>query len=363
MKLSRTPTLDAPPHSEAARWVIRLSAENVTPGERESFQKWLAFSDSNRRAYEAAQRAWSTLDLAAGAVDAGHELLSGRLDGEIAGADRIIAARLPGPRRALRHRLVWGAVAGLAAGIIMTLAIVRFGAVEKSNPVVTVEVHETDVGERRRVALADGSVITLNADSEVVTKLTSEIRSVMMIHGEAYFEVAKDRDRPFVVKVGSGTVTAVGTAFNIYHRNNETRVTVLEGEVEVERLAPSIEVQSANSPPSEPVPVRVAELQTVAFDAPDLEPVTLEPAATAAEISWRSGWLVFDAATLAEVVEGIDPYVSARIVIEGDRIAGLTGGGVVRIEDAESILKTIEVIWPIRVTRESPDLIVLTERE
>jgi len=355
-----TPT-DGTVRSEAARWVVRLAADDVSAGERTAFQAWLAEDPTHRDGYRAAQGAWSALDLAGGAVDAGRVAVPAALEHDLAAAERLIAARLPGPRRALRRRLAWGAAAGLAAGILVTLAVLQLIPNATVPPVDAAESHRTGVGERRVVALADGSTVTLNAESELLTRLGAGRRSLTLLYGEAFFEVAKDPDRPFVVSVGDGTVTAVGTAFNVYHRGDATRVTVLEGEVEVSRLPPA--TRPVQAPPGPLAPLRLAERQAVALSAPVLEPATLEPAATAAETSWRSGRLVFDAATLAEMVVAIDPYVAASIEIADERIAGLVGGGVVRVDDAESILKAIEVAWPVRVTRAAPDRIVLSARE
>lgn len=348
--------------SQAARWVVRLAADDLSAAERAAFQAWLAESASHRDAYRAAQGAWSALDLAGGAVSADPAAVPAGLEHDLAATERLIAARLPGPRRALRRRLLWGAAAGLAAGILVTLAVLQLIPNATRPPVDAAESYRTSVGERRVVALVDGSTVTLNAESELVASLTEQRRSLALLYGEAFFEVAKDPERPFVVAVGGGTVTAVGTAFNVYHRGDTTRVTVLEGEVEVERLPPPAE-QPATAPPESPASVHLTERQAVALSAQVLEPVTLEPAATAAEASWRSGRLVLDAATLAEMVAAIDPYVPGSIEIADERIAGLVGGGVVRVDDAEAILKAVEVAWPVRATRVAPDRIVLSARE
>ena len=88
----------------------------------------------------------------------------------------------------------------------------------------------------------------------------------------------------------------------------------------------------------------------------------LAPEVVAHEASWREGRLFFDAVTLKEMVEQLAPYLSARVVIADPSIEGFVGGGIVYVDNAESVFAAIERSWPVVVSRPSPDLIVLTRR-
>src|SRR5205814_1675147 len=87
-------------------------------------------------------------------------------------------------------------------------------------------------GEQRTIQLADGSTVELNARSKVHVHLTDQRRDVTLIEGQALFRVAKDSRRPFVVRAGDAEVRAVGTEFDVYKKQSETVVTVVEGRVE-----------------------------------------------------------------------------------------------------------------------------------
>jgi len=91
-----------------------------------------------------------------------------------------------------------------------------------------------DVGEQRSIALADGSIIDLNARSRIRVRLSKDERDVELLQGQALFHVAKDNSRPFVVRSDTTVVRAVGTEFDVYRKKNGTVITVLEGRVVVE---------------------------------------------------------------------------------------------------------------------------------
>ncbi len=93
--------------------------------------------------------------------------------------------------------------------------------------------YTTQIGERRSIALADGSTIDLNARSTLRVNFSKTERNVELIDGQALFEVAKDKARPFIVRSGETVVRAVGTQFDVYHKKEGTTVTVIEGSVAV----------------------------------------------------------------------------------------------------------------------------------
>lgn len=345
----------------AAEWVARLSSQDVADADRAAFQEWLASSPDHRQAFDEAQRTWLDLDALSSLANSEPDVLPCELRIEIDRAARLAEGRWHDRVRGTGGRW-WAAVAAaLVVGVLGTLWMVRL----VSNPADGFSAatnYRTEVGERREILLADGSLLILNTDTETHVALTATQRSVHLEHGEACVTVTKDPDRPFVVTAGGGTVRAVGTEFNVYHRGDTTTVTVLEGAVDVIRPVP-------DSAPDGPVdatvptgPQRIEQSQAVTFGGASSEVVDLAPGMAARAASWRSGRLYFDGATLAEMVEEIDPYIEAHVVIADDDIAGFTGGGVIHVDNVGSILSAIEKAWPVRVFYESPDVIVLRRR-
>jgi len=319
----------------AAEWVARLSSQDVTDADRAAFQDWLASSPDHRRAFDEAQRTWLDLDALSSLANSEPDALPCELRLEI---DRA-------------------AVVGVLGTLWMVWLV--------SNPADSFSSaanYRTEVGERREILLADGSLLILNTDTETHVALTATQRSVHLEHGEACVIVAKNPDRPFVVTAGGGTVRAVGTEFNVYHRGDTTTVTVLEGAVDVIWPVPDSAPDGSVDATVPTGSQRIEQSQAVTFGDAGSEVVDLAPGMAARAASWRSGRIYFDGATLAEIVKEINHYIEAHVVIADDDIAGFTGGGIIHVDNVGSILSAIEKAWPVRVIHESPDVIVLKRR-
>jgi transmembrane sensor len=360
---------------QAARWVARLASDDLSASDRAAFQEWLAHDPGNARAYSEAQQTWSDLDALAGLASTDPLALPVPLRAEIEHCGAMVNATVSGSWRPAGVRRV----AALAAGVVV--AVLGIAWMSRSwwhaplEPQTLASELKTRVGERRQTMLADGSLVWLNTDTDLQVAFSASRRSVHLVSGEAYFEVAKDSRRPFVVGVGDSTITAVGTTFNVYHRGDQTRVTVLEGTVEVARGEPAVGKAALRAKSAAPrlrkaviapaiveTPEKVRVDQTAALLDTGIKVTTLPPQAVAHEASWRQGKLYFDAVTLKDMVTQLNPYLSAHVVIADPSIEGFVGGGVVHVDSADSILTAISVAWPVEVKREAPDLIVLTRR-
>jgi transmembrane sensor len=188
--------------------------------------------------------------------------------------------------------------------------------------------YDTQIGVIDTVPLADGSHITLNTDSRIRVDLASQERRIELDRGEAFFQVAKDPARPFVVKVGNKRVIAVGTQFSVRRDDaGDIRVAVSEGRVHVE----------TDSPAGSAVPVLVAGdvAQTAKTE------VFVRPHASAEveeALSWRSGYIVLHDMTLADAVAEFNRYNKRKIFIEDPTLAVVRIGGTFRATNPEVFL-------------------------
>jgi transmembrane sensor len=215
----------------------------------------------------------------------------------------------------------------------------------------------TAIGGLQFVPLADGSRVTLNTDSDLRIVLTAAERKVELNRGEAFFEVATDPRRPFVVDVGNKRIVAVGTAFSVFHQGKDTRVNVTEGTVRVEDVSGSDELTRAGSHSTQVVLVRagaVAQVENESILVRQTDAATVEQS-----LSWRSGILTFRDRPLNEVVAEFNRYNSRHIVIEDPAIASLQLGGVFRATNLDPFIELLEQTFPIRA-RPDGDRIVLT---
>ena len=340
---SHNQAVDATPAAldeRAARWSERLRAPDADAGTRAAFEAWLAGSPARSRAFARAQAA--------------HVLA-----GALAGAPRLQALRDETRARVQRHRRRRWAVA-LAASVLLAVGagwlgsrqMVPDGSIAMPTLLAGGERYRTGVGQRTVVRLDDGSVITLNTDSRVRVRYSQGRREVALERGQAMFQVAKDRSRPFVVSAGDRWVTALGTRFDVLLSPRALEVTLLEGRVVVTgrprapadgaqrtELAPGQQfVESAKAPPQ----VRRADLGRVA--------------------SWVDGQLVFRDERLAAAVEQMNRYSRRKIVLDDPRLDALRLSGAFNSGDVDAFVSALTDYFPIERVRRDDDAVVLRMR-
>ena len=285
MSASEHTSLDQRITDQASQWLVRLSADDVTAADRAAFRTWVAQDPRHRQAFDEVHEIWSDLDALSGVAMAEPQGLPESLAAEIERCAQRAAISesplIPPPRRD-HSWLRWLAAAVILSAVVGIWFAVNGPPVLQPAEAATLE-YQTAVGERREVMLADGSVVWLNTDTRLLVALARSQRSVHLVYGEAYFTVAEDPLRPFVVTAGEGSITAVGTAFNVYHRQRQTRVTVLEGTVEVSR--PPADASGSASTRR----LHVAQLASLDPVAPQPQVVDLEPVDAVRAAAWRTG--------------------------------------------------------------------------
>ena len=200
---------------QAAEWCLLLADEDLSVDDQRAFDAWI-LEPAHARAFDEAVRVWSW----AGETAETPELI------------RIRASALDSYRRAHRHRWAhrtigrWQWAAGaFAAALLLVLSVVLL-----SDPV---QGYATGIGERRVVALADGSHLSLDADTEVQVRMERHRRVLTLVRGRAKFDVAKDPLRPFSVAAGDRLVIATGTSFSVELLAQQVHVVLYEGRVAV----------------------------------------------------------------------------------------------------------------------------------
>jgi transmembrane sensor len=178
---------------------------------------------------------------------------------------------------------------------------------------------ETQIGETRAVPLDDGSLVTLNTNSKIVVRYSEERRDIKLVRGEALFDVAKNKKRPFVVDAAGTLVRAVGTSFTVsVLPDKPVAVLVREGIVELKQLGVSV------------VPrVRlVANSKAIVPANAPVETETVDPAILTRALSWRVGRLAFEGDTLKDAAASFARYSETQIEIDDPVIANKTITGL-----------------------------------
>jgi transmembrane sensor len=194
------------------------------------------------------------------------------------------------------------------------------------------------------VALEDGTRITLNTATRLVVHYTQQHRLVRLETGEAFFDVAKNPQRPFVVSAGGESVVALGTAFMVRRDNNEVEVTLVEGTVSVTTVTtaePSLPPTHANKVLAPGQRLRVAG-STPTLDHPSIDAVT----------AWRRGEVMLDHTRLADAIEEMNRYSPVKIVLSAPEPADIRVSGIFRTGDSARFARAIADTYQLGIVEE-----------
>jgi transmembrane sensor len=310
---------------EAARWVAKMDRMPWGDLDEAALQHWLEADSRRVGALLQAQAAWATLDCVAFRTE-GSE---GRRDS----ATDLVDTR-SGPRLMdwSRRRFLLGTGAAIAASLVGGLILFDRAAH-----------YETEVGEIRRVPLADGSTMAINTASLATVDLEKTRRRIRIERGELWFQVAKDPKRPFIVEAGHVRVQAVGTAFAVRRRETGVDIFVTEGVVEAwaeGAVAPHIRIAAGAH----------------AFVADNASVIHMPATGTSVyrALAWREGKIDLAGVTLAEAAAEFNRYNHRKLVIVDPAIAGETFDGILRTDDLEGFAMAIRDSLAVPVTLDDP---------
>jgi transmembrane sensor len=273
-------------------WAASVDRGELSDAEKAALEAWLAQDRRHLGAYARARAVFAHFDRA--------RALGPSFD------YREFRAHRPPIRRA---RLLWTAAA-MVAGIALFVGI----TVLRATGAIT-----TAQGEVRIVPLVDGSAVTLNTDSKLAVEYSNAERQVELLAGEALFNVAKDRTRPFIVHAGHTRVRAVGTSFSVRKISDDNvKVLVREGVVEV------TEGEGAHA-----ASLRVGAASEVIAQPQSAGPVVpVPPAQVDRELAWQQGMISLDGRTLREAAAEFARYSPTQIIIDDPDLAGRTVTGL-----------------------------------
>jgi transmembrane sensor len=336
----------------AASWHDRLQRESVSEETRQRFNRWLAQSPEHEPAYAAIDRAWSVLR-------------AGAYEPEILALRHETALRLTrDASRSLRPlRFATAAALVLALGGLATL-FVTHSLAERSILAWVLEpfntetdrIYTTTVGERLLVTLPDGSQVTLDTQSQLRVGWSKRERNVKLVRGQALFEVAKDRTRPFVVEARNQRLVAVGTAFDVRVEDRQMKVIMIEGTVRVEPA--TVTPDSRTTSPSPARMLTAGEQLVVDAQSEDhIRPTDPERAT-----SWRRGQIIFDDTRLADAVGELNRYSETQIVLADPTLADLRLSGAFATGRPNVFVEAVTSYFAVAVASRDSESIVLKSR-
>jgi transmembrane sensor len=332
-------------HETAAAWFDQLREKDTSAETRRALAAWLAESSEHAAAYGSIERTWSQLKSAAqdpAVLELRHET----------------AMRLTRKTAVTRLSWRWAAVAMIVLSVGTTLWVwashAGFGSwplawlkEEISNPIT--QSYATKTGDRLKIALHDGSQVTLNTETQLEVTLSKISRTVRLSRGQALFEVSKDKSRPFVVQSENRRFIAVGTAFDVHLDGQQVKVTMLEGTVRAEGTEPDSNLRTTVTAGEQLITGAHAEDQVRRID-PERE------------TSWRHGQVIFDDTRLGEAITELNRYSSTHIELADPKLADLRLSGTFATGEIRAFVESIVAYFPIQIEHTDARTVTLRAR-
>lgn len=376
-------TMNAQIYDEASEWLIELQVEDSDSRMRERFATWLDTSPEHVRAYLEVVSLWedaSGLDqqrlLDVDALMAAAKAERNLFPLEIASAENSQAGvNTPGTRTdTVQHKYRKVAFPALAASTVALLSAALYWNSWLRG------LHSTAVGEQRTLALADGTIVELDADTSIRERFAGKERLVELLKGQALFRVAVNVTRPFIVRSDTVTVRVIGTQFDVQRRATGTTVTVLEGRVAVSptverHLSTSVSVQDSRLEPVEPIPALVpAPSQNAKGTSSVNKEVLLEagqqlslpdrkgssapqPADLHSATAWTQQRLIFKSTKLSDAAEEFNRFNSQKLIVDASGLDDFEVSGTFEAFDPKSLERFVKFL------RDQQGLSVVESRE
>ena len=328
----------------AADWVARRDA-GLSAREEVIYATWLEADPAHRIAVDGLDRAWKTLD---------RPLTTGTADAVLT----ELAARAR-QRRRQRKRAV-----GVASVVLLVGAALGWTALRPASELSLPAVPSAVVLLPSIQSLPDGSVAELRDGAGITVEFAAAQRRVVLQRGEAYFKVAKDAARPFVVVAGGVEVRAVGTAFSVDFGTNAVDVLVTEGQVAVTRAPAETARIDVTALKPEPFLVGAGHGATVLTSVPQpaAESLPVSDAALEARLAWRSPRLEFSGTPLIEAVALLNRHNRVQLTIEGPELARTRVSGIFGAANTDAFVRLLESSFDVQSERRGDNEIVLRLR-
>jgi transmembrane sensor len=321
---------------EAAAWRLRL-ARDPSAEFSADYAAWRGEA-ANQEALAAIDKGWAAIGL----VSTAPEMLAMR---------QQALARIRRAGGNPSRRFPW---ARIAAALVVTALL---GAGLYRIALLQPDTYRTEIGERRVVALADGSQISMDSDTKIQVEYSKTARTLTLERGRARFDVAHDTSRPFTVTAGNETVVAVGTSFDVEKLGSTVLVTLIQGQVVVKDEHGHSSTRTETKPHSS-VSLTAGQ-QLVASAAAPLP--TVSTADLQVTGAWEAGHLVFRDEPLSAVVARVNRYTEHPVTLD-PAIAAIRISGVFNAGDVGSFVSALTAYVPVQATTTASGGILLQPR-
>lgn len=308
----------------AIEWLSVLQSDDLSDTQKQHFFIWLNDDVSHQQAYIRAEKVWEQTDALAA------------VQHDITGKQSTFLL----PRLNFTSQY-----AGMAACTLLIVVVFGFFLTSKTNdevdPYIT-STYTTSIGEQIAVTLPDGSILTLNTDSEVRVSFNRKERLIYLDKGEALFDVRSEKQRPFDVVTRSGIVRVKGTVFSVFDDGVNTLVTVIEGEVGLDKKRPvTSELDAKRQRASFAADITLSANEQLFIELAE-DVTTPQKVSAKSLVSWKNKKLIYNEHSLEKVLSDVNRYYDTKFIIGDDIIATRKVVGVIAIDDFAKTLSTLE---------------------
>ena len=329
-------------NQQAAEWFTLMQSGDVSASDREALQAWLAEHSDHDKAFKQMELLWQDLGDVADTAEGRALRQSVESESIAARLQQLLMAPL------INLKNIFSVPTYAMALAVFCIAVGALMLPIAKEPVTVY--YSTQHGEIKTIVLADNSEITLGAKSAIRTHISESDRTVELLNGEAFFDIAKDRQKPFSVAVNDVLIEVVGTQFNVQKIRDAVNVAVLEGIVKVFE-------QAASQTVSLPDLVLTAGQKVVKLNDRAFESVT---AVSSSDLgAWRLGRLIYRDISLADIVADAGRYFDGKIILQSDDLDDVKVTMTLRTDQVGQLPEMLAQTLPLKVQVISEKLILL----
>ncbi|MBE0352813.1 MULTISPECIES: FecR family protein [Pseudoalteromonas] len=314
MPIKDTQKMNEHVYQEAALWIDTLADGKLDDLQKRRFMKWLDLTPQNRQIFESMLATWQDPDI------------------------EIAFKQLKAIKAKPKYQFGM-LVASFCSAIVLCFAVFFYPSQQTPEAYLL-----TAKNQSVTYKLSDGSQLELQTSGAIKVAYSSSTRELLLQDGQAYFSVAKDKNRPFIVSTDFGEIKAVGTQFNVDTHPSFAELTVYEGIVEVKNR-----VNGRHTLVKAGERVRIEAELTSEISKVDLANI----------VDWRSGWIEISDQNLAYLIEHLNRYSKKKIILKTTQLMNQKVAGRFRLDDTDQVVDMLSQMYSLNIS-ENNDYLILT---
>lgn len=317
--------------------VTRVLSGEATPFEKKKLQKWLSEDPKHLEFFKNIQSSWGyEPDQPYNTFFFDYESGLGRLRNKLdqqknvqQSEVKLLKKNIPARKKKSIERYSWA----IAAVVLLAITVSVFSFMQMGGQPGPLETYVTSSMEQRIITLPDGSVVRLNRDSKIDVRADqhAEVREVYL-QGEAFFDVFRDPDRPFIIQTDDAAIEVLGTSFNVKEADG-VLVAVKEGIVSLRNR--EHEEKSAAR-------LVAGQLGVLSGNGQDVK-IESENANIENYMSWMNGYLRFDSMPFDQVVQQLERIYGVEHQLDDPTIGSIQLTVYTEQMQEEEVLNTISL--------------------